>query len=92
MPNESLQQLAARDYEFGFTTDIEMDIVEPGLNPDVIRFISAKKGEPEWMTDVAARSRSSAGRRWSSPTTGRTSRTRRSTTRRSATTRRRRSR
>ncbi|MCX5736926.1 MAG: Fe-S cluster assembly protein SufB, partial [Proteobacteria bacterium] len=51
MPNESLEQLAKRDYEFGFTTDIEMDIVEPGLNVDVIRFISAKKGEPEWMID-----------------------------------------
>jgi Fe-S cluster assembly protein SufB len=50
MPNESLEQLAARDYEFGFTTDIEMDILEPGLSEDVIRFISAKKGEPEWMT------------------------------------------
>ena len=46
MSNETLEQLANRDYEWGFTTDIEMDIVEPGLSEDVVRFISAKKAEP----------------------------------------------
>ena len=51
MPNETLEKLAERDYEWGFTTDIEMDIVEPGLNEGVIRFISAKKNEPEWMLE-----------------------------------------
>src|SRR5207245_674873 len=38
-------------YKYGFVTDIEADVVPPGLNEDVIRLISAKKGEPEWMLD-----------------------------------------
>lgn len=37
------------EYKYGFTSDIDTDIVPPGLNEDVIRFISAKKGEPEWL-------------------------------------------
>ena len=60
MSNETLEQLANRDYEWGFTTDIEMDIVEPGLSEDVIRFISAKKEEPAWMVEW----RLEAYRRW----------------------------
>jgi Fe-S cluster assembly protein SufB len=51
MANETLEQLARRDYEWGFVTDVEQDIVEPGLSEDVIRLISCKKGEPEWMLD-----------------------------------------
>ena len=51
MPNESLEQLAARDYKYGFVTDIEIGHVAPGLNEDVIRLISAKKDEPEWMLE-----------------------------------------
>ncbi len=38
-------------YKYGFSTDIESDKAPKGLNEDVIRFISAKKGEPEWMLD-----------------------------------------
>jgi len=38
-------------YKYGFVTDIESDVVPPGLNEDVIRLISAKKGEPEWMLE-----------------------------------------
>jgi Fe-S cluster assembly protein SufB len=49
MPNETLEQLAKADYEWGFTTDVEQDVLEPGLSEDVIRVISTKKGEPEWM-------------------------------------------
>ncbi len=41
----------SREYEAGFITDIESDTIAPGLNEEVIRFISAKKDEPEWMTD-----------------------------------------
>ena len=40
-----------QEYEYGFTTDIEQDTIPPGLNEDVIRFISAKKDEPEWLLD-----------------------------------------
>ena len=40
-----------QEYEYGFTTDIEQDTLPPGLNDDVIRFISAKKNEPDWLLD-----------------------------------------
>ncbi len=46
-----LQELAGRDYEFGFETQIEMEIAPPGLNEEIIRFISAKKQEPEWLLE-----------------------------------------
>ncbi len=45
-----LEQLGRR-YDAGFVTDIETDTLPPGLNEDVIRFLSAKKEEPEWMTE-----------------------------------------
>ena len=38
-------------YKYGFVTDIEADTAPPGLNEDTVRFISAKKGEPEWLLD-----------------------------------------
>ncbi len=38
-------------YKYGFVTDIEADVVPPGLSEDVIRLISAKKGEPDWMLE-----------------------------------------
>lgn len=43
------------DYKYGFTSDIDTDIIERGLNEDVVRFISAKKGEPEWLLDFRLR-------------------------------------
>ncbi|WP_211321481.1 Fe-S cluster assembly protein SufB [Pedobacter cryoconitis] len=46
-----LEQLANREYEFGFVTAIDMDISEIGLNEDTVRFISAKKNEPQWLLD-----------------------------------------
>ncbi|MCW3466554.1 Fe-S cluster assembly protein SufB [Chitinophaga nivalis] len=49
--NEIIDDIATREYEFGFSTDIEMDIAPPGLNEDIIRFISAKKNEPEWLLE-----------------------------------------
>ncbi len=39
-------------YEHGFVTDIEMEFAPKGLNADIVRFISAKKNEPEWMLDM----------------------------------------
>jgi Fe-S cluster assembly protein SufB len=48
--NEELDaQLKAREYEAGFITDIDSDTLPPGLSEDVIRAISAKKEEPEWL-------------------------------------------
>lgn len=48
---ETIEKLTNRKYEAGFVTDIEEDRVPPGLNEDTIRFISAKKGEPEWLLE-----------------------------------------
>jgi Fe-S cluster assembly protein SufB len=45
----SVEDIAGREYKYGFVTDIQADTVAPGLNEDVIRFISAKKNEPEFM-------------------------------------------
>ena len=39
------------DYKWGFTIDIESDLAPKGLNEDVVRLISDKKGEPEWMLE-----------------------------------------
>lgn len=46
---EQLDQALAREYEAGFVTQIESETLPPGLNEDVIRAISARKNEPEWM-------------------------------------------
>src|SRR5210317_469832 len=51
MSDEILDEITATDYKYGFTTDIESDTVPPGLNEDVIRLISEKKNEPQWMLD-----------------------------------------
>jgi Fe-S cluster assembly protein SufB len=49
--NEILESHINSDYKYGFTTDIEMDSAPKGLNEDIIRFISAKKNEPQWLLD-----------------------------------------
>jgi Fe-S cluster assembly protein SufB len=49
--DESLEALVGQKYRHGFVTDIEADTVPPGLNEDVIRLISHKKGEPQFMLD-----------------------------------------
>ncbi len=48
---ETIEQLATREYKYGFVTDIEADTFPPGLDQDVIRALSAKKQEPEWMLE-----------------------------------------
>src|SRR5918993_5654764 len=45
------EDLAAQDYKYGFITDVEQDIVPKGLGEDVVRLISGKKGEPEWLLE-----------------------------------------
>ena len=62
--NEFVKQVAEQKYEFGFTTDVQTDIIEKGLNEDVVRLISRKKGEPEWLLDF----RLKAYRYWESQT------------------------
>ena len=48
---EMLKGLAEQEYKYGFVTNIESETLPPGLNEDVIKFISNKKGEPKWLTD-----------------------------------------
>ena len=45
-----IEELTRKEYRYGFTSAFEEDRVPPGLDEDVIRFISAKKKEPEWLT------------------------------------------
>ncbi len=64
---ETIEQVRALDvdkYKYGFTTDIESDLAPKGLNEDIVRFISAKKNEPEWLTEW----RLKAYRRWTGMT------------------------
>jgi Fe-S cluster assembly protein SufB len=49
--NERIVEAMNRRYDAGFVTDIETDSLPPGLNEDVVRWISARKGEPGWMTE-----------------------------------------
>lgn len=51
MQNEFVRKVAEQKYEFGFTTDVHTEIIDRGLNEDVVRLISRKKGEPEWMLE-----------------------------------------
>ena len=51
MAEDILHEVTQADYKYGFTTDIETDIIPVGLNEDVVRIISAKKNEPEWMLE-----------------------------------------
>jgi len=47
----TIEQLANQEYKWGFVTDIEADTAPRGLNEDIVRFISAKKHEPEWLLE-----------------------------------------
>ena len=51
MANEILEEHIQNEYKWGFTTNIDTDEAPKGLNEDIIRFISAKKNEPEWMLE-----------------------------------------
>ncbi len=46
-----VEDVTQSEYKWGFVTDIEADVAPKGLNEDIVRFISAKKEEPEWMTE-----------------------------------------
>ena len=58
--NNILEEVTSGEYKYGFFTDIEMDTAPIGLNEDTVRFISAKKHEPDWMLEF----RLSAYRQW----------------------------
>src|SRR5436190_4834920 len=57
---ELVKDIEVDKYKYGFTTDIESDFAPKGLNEDIVKFISAKKGEPAWMLEW----RLEAYRRW----------------------------
>jgi len=59
--SEALDRITRQEYKYGFVTDIEQDTAPPGLDEGVVRFISAKKDEPEWMLEW----RLEAYERWS---------------------------
>jgi len=50
-PTNNIEDLVGKEYKHGFVTDIDSDTVAPGLNEDIIRLISAKKDEPEWLLE-----------------------------------------
>ena len=45
------RDIVNKDYEYGFTTDVETEVIDKGLSEDVVRLISEKKGEPEWLLE-----------------------------------------
>lgn len=53
--DDVIGQVTGSEYKYGFTSDIDTDIIPVGLNEDVVRFISQKKGEPEWLLDFRLR-------------------------------------
>ena len=49
--NGFVKKLTEEKYKYGFTTEVQTDVIERGLNEDVVRLISSKKGEPEWLLE-----------------------------------------
>ncbi|KAA6334282.1 FeS cluster assembly protein SufB, partial [termite gut metagenome] len=50
-PNKYIKELTQKKYKYGFVTDIHTDVIERGLSEEVIRLISMKKEEPEWLLE-----------------------------------------
>src|SRR4029079_9016220 len=48
---ETIEELATREYKYGFVPDVESETIPKGLNEDVVRLISQKKNEPEWLLE-----------------------------------------
>jgi len=74
----TIERTVSSDYKYGFVTAIEADEAPMGLNEDIIRFISAKKKEPEWMLEwrlkayrqwlgMAGHARAQVGAEWTTP-------------------------
>lgn len=67
--NSFVREVAEKKYEYGFTTDVQTEVIDKGLSEDVVRLISEKKGEPDWLLEF----RLKAFRHWltmESPTWG----------------------
>ena len=50
--NKIIDEFTSSEYKYGFTTDIEQDTCSPGIDEDVVRFISNKKEEPLWLLEI----------------------------------------
>ena len=57
---ELLRDITAKEYKEGFVTDVEQEFIPKGLNEDIVRMISERKGEPQWLLDF----RLDAFRKW----------------------------
>src|ERR1051325_3629169 len=53
---ETIEELATREYKYGFETEVATDTFAPGLDEDVIRRLSHLKGEPDWLLDFRLKS------------------------------------
>jgi Fe-S cluster assembly protein SufB len=62
--NDYVRKVTEEKYKYGFTTDVHTEVIDRGLNEDVVRLISEKKGEPEWLLDF----RLKAYRHWTKMT------------------------
>ncbi len=51
MTNRTVQELAEQSYKYGWTTEVEEESAPPGLSEEIVRWISERKGEPEWLLD-----------------------------------------
>ena len=49
--NQVLEEITSKEYEHGWTVNLEADEAPKGLDENTVRFISAKKGEPEWLLE-----------------------------------------
>src|SRR5689334_14577883 len=50
-PVKNVEELATQEYKYGFVTEVEQETIPRGLSEDVVRMISAKKNEPEWLLE-----------------------------------------
>ena len=57
---QDIEKITQQEYKYGFTTDVETDVIPVGLSEEVVRLISSKKGEPEWLLEF----RLKAYRKW----------------------------
>ena len=51
MAKQTIEDFTSNEYKYGFSTDVETEVIPIGLNEDVVRLISKKKNEPEWLLD-----------------------------------------
>ncbi|HOH55853.1 MAG TPA: Fe-S cluster assembly protein SufB, partial [Paludibacteraceae bacterium] len=56
MSEDIINQVTQGEYKYGFTTDIDTEVIPMGLNEEIVRLISAKKNEPEWLLDFRIKS------------------------------------